>query len=85
MTRGSRLPPQEQNLFQLIRARRAQAEERGVDLIDLSIGEPRGPALLSAREAAAAAVMSEREECTATSTTPAPVCLILRSCSSRAA
>ena len=62
MTRGSRLPPQEQNLFQLIRARRAQAEERGVDLIDLSIGEPRGPALLSAREAAAAAVMSEREE-----------------------
>ncbi len=62
MTRGTRLPPQEQNLFQLIRARRAQAEERGVDLIDLSIGEPRGPALLSAREAAAAAVMSDREE-----------------------
>jgi LL-diaminopimelate aminotransferase len=46
----------------MIRARRAQAQERGVDLIDLSIGEPRGPALLSAREAAAAAVMSDREE-----------------------
>jgi aspartate/methionine/tyrosine aminotransferase len=61
MTRGSRLPPREQNLFQLIRARRAEAESRGVDLIDLSIGEPRGPALLSAREAAAAAVMSDQE------------------------
>lgn len=56
------LPPQEQNLFQMIRARRAQAQERGVNLIDLSIGEPRGPAMLTAREAAASAVMSDREE-----------------------
>jgi aspartate/methionine/tyrosine aminotransferase len=32
-----------------------------VRLIDLSIGEPKGPALLSARQAAAAAVMSDDE------------------------
>ena len=31
-------------------------------LLDLSIGEPRGPALLSAREAAATAIMSDKEE-----------------------
>jgi len=59
--RGSRLPPGGENVLQTIRARRALAEERGVKLLDLSIGEPRGPALLSAREAAAAAVMSEDE------------------------
>jgi hypothetical protein len=46
-SKGSWLPPQEENLFQMIRARRAQAQERGVDLIDLWIGEPRGPALPS--------------------------------------
>ncbi len=40
-------------LFQAIRAKRAEVQERGVKLIDLSIGEPRGPALLSARNAAA--------------------------------
>ena len=59
--RGSRLPPGGENVFQTIRARRAQAEASGTKLLDLSIGEPKGPALLSAREAAAAAVMSEEE------------------------
>jgi aspartate/methionine/tyrosine aminotransferase len=45
----------------MIRAKRAEAQARGMKLIDLSIGEPKGPALLSAREAAAAAVMSDEE------------------------
>jgi len=48
-------------VFQIVRAKRAAAQARGVKLIDLSIGEPKGPALLSARQAAAAAVMSEDE------------------------
>ncbi len=56
------LPKGKQNLFQAIRAKRAQVQERGIDLIDLSIGEPKGPALLSARRAAAAAIMSDKEE-----------------------
>jgi len=59
--RGSRLGQGGENVFQTIRAKRAEAQARGVRLIDLSIGEPRGPALLSARQAAAAAVMSEDE------------------------
>src|SRR5215471_8097957 len=59
--RGSRLPQGSENVFQTVRARRAEAEGRGVKLLDLSIGEPKGPALLSAREAAAAAVMSPEE------------------------
>ena len=59
--RASWLLHEEENLFQAIRAKRAQAQEQGVNLIDLSIGEPRGPALLSAREAAAA-IMSDRDE-----------------------
>jgi aspartate/methionine/tyrosine aminotransferase len=48
-------------VFQIVRAKRTEAQAKGVKLIDLSIGEPRGPALLSARQAAAAAVMSEDE------------------------
>jgi aspartate/methionine/tyrosine aminotransferase len=60
--RASWLGHEEENLFQAIRARRADAQEQGVKLIDLSIGEPRGPALLSAREAAATATMSDKEE-----------------------
>ncbi len=60
--RKSWLPPEKPNLFQAIRAKRAQVQEKGVRLIDLSIGEPRGPALLSARKAASAAIMSEKED-----------------------
>ncbi len=59
--RRSRLPPGGENVFQRLRARRAEAVARGARLIDLSIGEPRGPALESAREAAAAAVRSSDE------------------------
>jgi LL-diaminopimelate aminotransferase len=50
-----------ENVFQVVRAKRAEAQAKGLTLIDLSIGEPRGPALLSARQAAATAVMSEDE------------------------
>ena len=53
--RRSRLPQGGENVLQTIRAKRAEAEARGIKLIDLSIGEPKGPALLSAREAAAEA------------------------------
>ena len=59
--RRSRLGQSDENVFQIIRAKRGEAQARGVKLIDLSIGEPRGPALLSARTAAAAAVMSTDE------------------------
>lgn len=59
--RQSRLGQGGENVLQTIRAKRAEAQARGITLIDLSIGEPKGPALLSARQAAAAAVMSEDE------------------------
>ena len=59
--RQSRLGSGGENVLQTIRAKRAEAQRRGVQLIDLSIGEPKGPALLSARQAAAAAVMSDDE------------------------
>jgi aspartate/methionine/tyrosine aminotransferase len=57
----SRLGPGGENVLQTIRAKRAEAQARGLQLIDLSIGEPKGPALLSARQAAAAAVTSDEE------------------------
>ena len=44
-----------------IRQKRSEAEAAGKRLLDLSIGEPKGPALLSAREAARDAVMSDNE------------------------
>jgi len=59
--RRSRLGQDGENVFQIVRAKRTEAQAKGVKLIDLSIGEPRGPALLSARQAAAVAVMSEDE------------------------
>jgi len=59
--RQSRLGSGGENVLQTIRAKRAEAQGQGVQLIDLSIGEPKGAALLSARQAAAAAVMSDDE------------------------
>ncbi len=59
--RGSRLPAGGENVLQTIRGKRGAAEAAGVKLLDLSIGEPKGAAFLSAREAAASAVMSEDE------------------------
>ncbi|PPR26484.1 MAG: LL-diaminopimelate aminotransferase [Alphaproteobacteria bacterium MarineAlpha10_Bin3] len=57
----SRLPAGGANIFQKIRQKRADAQATGRKLIDLSIGEPKGPALRSAREAAQKAVMSDDE------------------------
>ena len=59
--RVSRLPAGGENILQTIRAKRAEAEAHGIKLTDLSIGEPKGAALFSARKAAAEAVMSEEE------------------------
>ena len=59
--RGSRLAQGGENVLQAVRGKRAAAEAAGVRLLDLSIGEPKGPALLSARQAAASPVMSEEE------------------------
>ena len=59
--RKSRLPAGGANIFMQIRGKRAEAEAAGQRLFDLSIGEPKGPALLSARLAARDAVMSEQE------------------------
>jgi LL-diaminopimelate aminotransferase len=49
------------NLFQAIKAVRAEAAARGIKIIDLSIGQPAGCALLSARQAASEAVLSTSE------------------------
>lgn len=57
----SRLPPGGNNLFQEVKRVSAEAAARGVDLIKLSIGQPSGPALESARIAAAVAVASSQE------------------------
>ena len=57
----SRLPEGGVNLFQSIKAVSTEAESRGIELIRLSIGQPQGPALESARRAASEAVLSESE------------------------
>ncbi len=59
--RTSRLSSGGTNLFQAIKAKCTEAEATGKTLYRLSIGQPKGPALLSARKAAAEAVMSEQE------------------------
>jgi len=55
------LEPGGENLFQKIKGWKQRAAESGIAILDLAIGQPRGPALLSARDAAAVAVMSVRE------------------------
>lgn len=45
----------------IVRQTRSEALARGMKLLDLSIGEPRGPALMSARRAAADAILSDDE------------------------
>ena len=47
------MPAGGENVLQTIRGKRGAAEAAGVKLLDLSIGEPKGAAFLSAREAAA--------------------------------
>ena len=57
----SLLPGGGVNLFQGIKAKCREAEASGQKLYRLSIGQPAGPALLSARKAASEAVMSDKE------------------------
>ena len=59
--RKSQLPEGGVNLFQGIKAKTREAEAAGKTIYKLSIGQPAGPALLSARKAAAEAVMSDKE------------------------
>ena len=59
--RRSKLATGGANVFQLIRAKRSEAINNGQKLLDLSIGEPRGPALRRAREAASVAILSNDE------------------------
>jgi len=59
--RKSLLPSGGVNLFQGIKAKCRAAEASGQKLYRLSIGQPAGPALLSARKAASEAVMSDLE------------------------
>jgi len=59
--RKSLLPSGGVNLFQGIKSKCREAEASGQKLYRLSIGQPAGPALLSARKAAAEAVMSDKE------------------------
>jgi LL-diaminopimelate aminotransferase len=59
--RKSYLPAGGVNLFQGIKAKTREAEASGQKIYRLSIGQPAGPALLSARKAAAEAVMSDKE------------------------
>jgi LL-diaminopimelate aminotransferase len=57
----SRLPQGETNLFQGIKRQCLLAEQGGITLYRLSIGQPSGPAFLSARKVAAETVMKEDE------------------------
>ena len=59
--RQSRLPTGGLNGLQAIRQKRVAQELLGRKLLALSIGEPKGPALFSARHAASSAVMSDDE------------------------
>ena len=55
------LPPGGANLFQDIKKKTRAAEERGVKIFPLTIGQPKGPALETARLAASEAVLSDQE------------------------
>lgn len=59
--RESMLPNGGANLFQEIKRQCNEAEAAGIKIFRLTIGQPTGPALASAREAAALAVWSSEE------------------------
>ncbi len=61
MTRKSMLPVGGGNLFQTIKGWCRQADDEGLDLIKLSIGQPSGPAFGIAREVAARMIRSDHE------------------------
>ena len=56
---SSWLPEDGENLFQKIKKVCVEAEADGQKLIRLADGQPKGPALLSARRVAAEAVISD--------------------------
>ena len=60
--RQSRLPAGGTNLFQAIKATREAARAKGVRILDLSVGQPAGPALWKARQIASLAVLSGEEK-----------------------
>ncbi|MCX6722208.1 MAG: aminotransferase class I/II-fold pyridoxal phosphate-dependent enzyme [Candidatus Staskawiczbacteria bacterium] len=60
--RQSRLPAGGTNLFQAIKATREEARAKGVKILDLSVGQPAGPALWRARQVASLAVLSDDEK-----------------------
>ncbi len=55
------MPESERNIFQRIKKITEEAEARGIKIIMLSIGQPKGPALDSAIQAAARAIKSNKE------------------------
>lgn len=57
----SLLKPSGENLFQGIKKKCNMAEERGIKLLKMSIGQPSGPAGLAACQSVAAAVISREE------------------------
>ncbi len=59
--RKSRLPQGGENIFQKIKRISAEAEAKGVKIYRLSIGQPKGPAIESARKAASLAILSDEE------------------------
>lgn len=59
--RESRLPAGGTNLFQEIKAVTTEAEKKGIKPLKLSIGQPVGPALWSARKKASNAIKSREE------------------------
>ncbi len=59
--RESKLTMGGQNLFQAIKAKRAEAEAKGIEIINMAIGQPQGPAFKSACEGASQAVLSLKE------------------------
>ncbi len=59
--RKSWLPEGGKNLFQEIKKKRKEAEKQGIEIVNMAIGQPQGPAFASARIGAAMAVLSGEE------------------------
>ena len=61
MSLPSRLPPGGENIFQAVKKLRLAREKAGLPCINLGIGQPSGPALLSARLKAAEIIASDSQ------------------------
>lgn len=62
VTDTSWLKPGGKNKFQEIKEKIKQARDSGIRVIDLSIGQPRGPAFMLARRAASNMILSDDED-----------------------